>query len=1140
MTSIQDENFPYFIIAPDYRESSAGVQVMHRLCHLLNESGRQAWMVNCTVNPAWNTPAVTGKELREYRQRGGLFTVIYPEVMTGNVHQAPVVVRYMLNKEGVLNGNAIEAGPDDLFYWFRPEFADKYANPQLLNIEFYDLDLFQDDQPDKTCDILYLNRIPTSAVDFSALPPGIEILSMKNPLTLADLAAKLKTARTFYTFESSGTALLAILCGSPVVALTAAGYEKYALTEATLAENGAVGICWDDQPATLEATRQNLWKMRDTLLARRQQTERQIQHLVDATQQQLRQHQQTLLQGRLENWLVQRTLTPSLREKLAVVNPPHILVGVFDNPDQPDHLSLTLDTLAQRPAFVQVVVITARELALPPDLMAIEDDHWPNWLKTASFDWLHCIPAGSFYSAESWPVLAHFLDAQVDTDAVYADELWLNAAGEAVPHLKPHWDEDLFRASPACYLKRCLLARSAVQRGLEEALRYPQALEIALMQLIALRAAAGTIHHFTDPLLILPEPQLSEAEHADAVRVLEQSLVRMGYPAAMVQSQPGQPLQVLYGHDTLPLVSLILLAGSSLTQLERAITRLLQHNNWPNYELLVVNHQHDDSTLNSWLAGLATIDPTQIRVIEVASDWQPIALRNIAAAQARGEFLCFIEPQLIFLVDNWLAALMNHAQRPRVALVGPKLIDTEQHILSAGMIAGYRGLAGHIGEGERWDSSARAGYLQSDRQVRLLNGQCLLIRQACWQQLGGLDERYHDLAVAEIDFALKVGQSGHTAIWTPYSVVALEGSARGLNGSSAEALNLQQRWGRELLHDPCYHRNFSIYGELFSVDESLKQTWTALTQVKIPRVAFVHGDKHRPYSTRLLNILNLMAQQQQIALVTYDTLPVWVVARLQPEVLIVAAEVAERQPEHVARVAALSGCQCYCLPEATLSQQSAISLLQANWLNGWLVWSDELQQWLKKRKQATFMLPSLVAMPDVCSTAAPRAARLRLLCDTQELSDADVRFFAHVVQETASFIDWVIRGEVPASWLPAVSEVHRAVPGPVAVDVLSALNVNGAVLFRLNLDENRFKDDLTLLHYQAARLPVLCSDMSSLTRRGSATPVRNKENVWITALRDWHQLASLPAVAAVDAAHQQTEATLAAFWQQAGLPFSRP
>ena len=39
---------PYYILAPDYRETSSGIVSLHYLCHLLNLSGREAYPVSYT------------------------------------------------------------------------------------------------------------------------------------------------------------------------------------------------------------------------------------------------------------------------------------------------------------------------------------------------------------------------------------------------------------------------------------------------------------------------------------------------------------------------------------------------------------------------------------------------------------------------------------------------------------------------------------------------------------------------------------------------------------------------------------------------------------------------------------------------------------------------------------------------------------------------------------------------------------------------------------------------------------------------------------------------------------------------------------------------------------------------------------
>lgn len=1134
-TTFQDENIPYFIIAPDYRESSAGVQVMHRLCHLINESGRQAWMVNCTVNPEWNTPTVSGTELRNYRLRGGLFIAIYPEVVSGNPHQAPVVVRYMLNREAAINGNILQAGADDLFYWYRPEFAEKHVEPRILNIECYDLKLFCDEQRERTRDVLYLNRVPESVVDFSTLPSDIQILSMRNPLALEQLADLLKTTRTLYSYESSGTTLLAVLCGCPVVALTAKGYEHYAINAATMEDLQGIGYCWDDRPTTLAQVHSNIGAIHSLLLQRREQTAEQIDQLVATTQQAAHTIQHRLQQGRLENWLVNRTLTPAVKNSLTLPVMPRVLVAVFDDEANSAHLALTLETLQQYDPWMEVVVIANRQTDF---VLHVTPQRWLAWLSERvtqnSFDWLHCIPAGSFYSAEAWPGLAHFLATQSKIQAVYTDELWLDEQGQPKPQLKSQWDWDRFSLAPEQFLKRCLLACAALESSLEKMSQAAQALEVALMQHIYQQAGAEAIRHYADLLLILPQPQVSETERHATAHVLAASL-QVDYPASEVIAQPGMPLRVLYHHEAQPKVSLILLAGDNMALLERAVTSVLQYNNWINSELLVMVHQHHDSMLNAWLAGLAQIDPLRIRVINSAISWQPIALRNLAAQQAHGEYLCFIEPSLIFFNESWLMELMNHAQRNHVAQVGPKLIHAQQHILSAGVISGYRGLAGHIGKGERWDSDAFTGLLQTDRQSRLLNGQCLLVRQSCWLKLGGLDQGFTDLAVAEIDFSLKLARAGYVSMWTPHSVVASEHEPRGFHAGSADTQVLQQRWGRKLLCDPAYHASYSLYGDLYSVDESIKQRWPAFDQAAIPRVVWVQGDNSQPFSARLDALLNEMAQLQQISLLTYNAVAPWVLMRLNPDVLLVAAEVAERQAETLKMLSTMTGCPIWCVPETTVTLQSARTLLQAAWLSGWLNWSDELTLWLQKRKQTAVLMPSLVAMPEQPNAAAARGERLRVLCDTRKLSATDVVFLSNVLNETSTFIDWVIYGDAPPSWMAAVWEVHRADAGDLSVERLQTMQLNLAVCLRLNNEENRFKDQMELLSYQAAAIPALCSDCIPAKRRYGAMPLRNKENLWITQLYGLQHAAVLPQVDALPSAYQLSEHTLARFWQQTGI-----
>lgn len=108
---------PYYIFSPDYRESSGGIQALHKLCHQINLHGGNAWMVNSDItNPAWNTPKLDVEIYDQHKKSELIPIAVYPEIYSGNPIKADVCVRYMLNHEALLNGNRLNETEEDLFF----------------------------------------------------------------------------------------------------------------------------------------------------------------------------------------------------------------------------------------------------------------------------------------------------------------------------------------------------------------------------------------------------------------------------------------------------------------------------------------------------------------------------------------------------------------------------------------------------------------------------------------------------------------------------------------------------------------------------------------------------------------------------------------------------------------------------------------------------------------------------------------------------------------------------------------------------------------------------------------------------------------------------------------------------------------
>lgn len=147
----------FVIWTPLYRDDSGGIIVLHKLASMLREAGHFVAI--------WPSPKPSIHELRSFRgwvklvrwlkilashrfSKGDIKSpydlkvagdkdvtdsvVIYPEITAGNPLQARCVVRWLLNKPGVISGKK-EFGSKDLFFFYDSIFNDWDLNPNEGN-----------------------------------------------------------------------------------------------------------------------------------------------------------------------------------------------------------------------------------------------------------------------------------------------------------------------------------------------------------------------------------------------------------------------------------------------------------------------------------------------------------------------------------------------------------------------------------------------------------------------------------------------------------------------------------------------------------------------------------------------------------------------------------------------------------------------------------------------------------------------------------------------------------------------------------------------------------------------------------------------------------------------------------------------
>lgn len=225
---------PYSISTPDFSPLSGGIRVMWGLFGHLLARGQLA-----ATNVRWHTR----------------FTAIYPEITHGNPLEAHKVVRYILNKPGVMASHGIP-GPlnyeksDEIYVFSRIYDTFGVDDEHILFLPILNLHVFKDHKKARpnTCYFVgkgkNLKKHPKDAIE----------IDFKVSIDQQVLANVLNTCSVFYSYENP-TAMVEIarLCGCRVVFFPEGAITNYTQKELTdLYEPGMDGVSFGEGQVELD------------------------------------------------------------------------------------------------------------------------------------------------------------------------------------------------------------------------------------------------------------------------------------------------------------------------------------------------------------------------------------------------------------------------------------------------------------------------------------------------------------------------------------------------------------------------------------------------------------------------------------------------------------------------------------------------------------------------------------------------------------------------------------------------------------------------------------------------------------------------------------------------------------------------
>ncbi|MBI4637605.1 MAG: glycosyltransferase [Candidatus Rokubacteria bacterium] len=397
-------------------------------------------------------------------------------------------------------------------------------------------------------------------------------------------------------------------------------------------------------------------------------------------------------------------------------------------------------------------------------------------------------------------------------DVLYSDEDKLEADGQRVePFFKPDWSPDLFLSmnyiAHLSVVRRTLINEAGgFRRGLDGSQDYDLMLRVT--------ERTGRIAHIPKILYHwrkIPGSTAASAAaktpaHGAARRALEDALHRRGYGGRVESVAPGR-MTVRYTLRETPLVSIIVPTRDRWELLQQCLWSVEEKTDYEKYEIIVVDNDSTEPATLGYLDGVAA----KWRVCRYPGRFNFSTINNFGVAQARGDYLLFLNNDVQVIRSDWLTALLEHAQRPEVGAVGAKLLYPDDRIQHAGVVLGIGGVAVHAFKYLPHHVPGYYGFSGVVRNYSAVTAACLMVRRQVFDEVGGFDERFR-VAFNDVDFCLRLRRRGYLVVYTPLALLYHHESASrgGLHPPEDEEL-CWKLWGDLIRRgDPYYNPNLSV------------------------------------------------------------------------------------------------------------------------------------------------------------------------------------------------------------------------------------------------------------------------------------------------------------------------------------------
>lgn len=865
---------PFYIYTGKTSTKSAGIRALRSLCHALNVSGMEAYvMEEWLQTDALRTPLLTPKDVLRHQQLGLTPIMVYPEVVHGNPMNMPFVARWLLNQPGAVGGDE-SFNPGEVMFAYSSDFIPEGLTLYILHIPSVNQAIFNnrnnpvDKKRNQSC--YYANKYLLSGGQANQHPKDAVSLCQDVSLTPEQIAETLRQSEILYCYEPSAIITEARLCGCTVVMI-----ESDFLTEKYDASVQGLGIVSSKASATeVKAAKAELTAFADEYTEYTESCWQFIDTFINHTHELFQEREQnngshqwveqvlsflhrTSLRSTMNisppqtqisfnnRWLVNNAVNEDTVSRIATrmvstwtVNPSfHLLILV--NASELEALSNSIDSLEQQ--LYQAWGLTILSNIPAPDAFSSvpENIEWvqisgknlnediEQVVVAAQLDWIMQLIPGDKLAPHALLSFADTINLETKAQFIYSDELVDESKADI--WFKPKFSLDYLRAYS--YLGRSfIVSREAFEKvGGYSNLAYVHATDMAFK--VYEQYLQSAFSHIPDVLLTSTPLDINKELLAENEWLTRHAhLNRFGISATISNPKNKPRFQTVYSTKNQPKVSIIVAHHNYVSYLARCLEELELNTTYINYEVVVVDVMSDIEDLEDVYAEMSEMWGERFVSTRFEQKNYSAAI-NHGVNIASGDYIVVMSCFAMAVNGNWLNEMMPLLAREDVGIVGARILDDDNKIIHAGGVFGITDDVSGLFQGL---DITEPGYMERAHCIQpysSVSSACFGIDKQIFIKAGGLCENtFSDTRYTVMDLCLTIQKQGKNVIWSPYVTLFQDKKqAEQSNGvadyNSRREEFIVEKWSDLFKHDPFYNDNLSLRSRFFAPEVDIQRQW---------------------------------------------------------------------------------------------------------------------------------------------------------------------------------------------------------------------------------------------------------------------------------------------------------------------------